>query len=250
MKVFGLIGYPLGHSFSQKYFTEKFSKEGLTGYLYKNFSLEAIDALPDLIESNTDLAGLNVTIPYKEQVIQYLDEVDQQAAEIGAVNTIFINRTAGKIYLKGFNTDVHGFERPLLDVLSDIHTSALVLGTGGASKAVAYILERHGMKVQFVSRSPKTADIISYEQLSPELLGEAKVIVNCSPLGMHPNVDQCPDIPYEALTEEHILYDLIYNPEKTLFLKKGEEKKASLINGLPMLYIQAEEAWKIWNSLS
>lgn len=250
MKQFGLIGYPLGHSFSQKYFTEKFSKEGLTGYAYKNFPLVSIEALPELIESNPDLAGLNVTIPYKEQVIQYLDDIDQQAAEIGAVNTILINRKNGKVSLKGFNTDVFGFERPLLKVLRDVHTSALVLGTGGASKAVAYILARHGMKVQFVSRSPKSADMISYEQITPELLGEVKVIVNCSPLGMHPNIDRCPDIPYEVLTEDHILYDLIYNPEKTLFLKKGEEKKANLINGLPMLYIQAEEAWKIWNSVS
>lgn len=248
MKVFGLIGYPLGHSFSQKYFTQKFLREGLSNHSYKNFPLASIDELPALLESQPDLIGLNVTIPYKEQVIPYLNELDEQAEEIGAVNTIFIDRKDNALFLKGFNTDVFGFERPLLDLLSEVHTSALVLGTGGASKAVAYILARHGLKVQFVSRNPKNRDDISYEQITPEMLKEAKVIVNCSPLGMHPNVDQCPELPYEALTEEHILYDLIYNPEKTLFLSKGEEKKANLINGLPMLHIQAEEAWKIWNT--
>ncbi|MBN1951975.1 MAG: shikimate dehydrogenase [Bacteroidales bacterium] len=248
MKTFGLIGYPLGHSFSQKYFTEKFKREGLADHCYENFPLEHIGLLSELLERQADICGLNVTIPYKQQVIPFLDEVDEQALEIGAVNTIRITGKGNERKLKGFNTDVFGFERPLLKVLTKEHTSALVLGTGGASKAVAYILSRHGLTVKFVSRRPVNETILSYEQVSPELVRASKVIVNCSPLGMHPNTDSCPDIPYEALTSEHILYDLIYNPEKTLFLKKGEEKKASLLNGLPMLYIQAEEAWKIWNS--
>jgi shikimate dehydrogenase len=244
---YGLIGFPLGHSFSKGYFTDKFRKEGITDCEYNNYPIERIEDLPELVRSEPDLAGLNVTIPYKQQVIPLLDSLDGQAGEIGAVNTIKIYRSDGRIRIKGYNTDILGFEYPLTGVLKPIHTSALILGTGGASMAVAYILRKHNITYKYVSRKPKDASVLNYNQLTPQIISRNLLIINCSPVGMHPDLDKCPDIPYEALTENHILYDLIYNPVRTLFLEKGELKKATLINGLPMLHIQAEQSWSIWN---
>jgi shikimate dehydrogenase len=248
VRKFGLIGYPLGHSFSKTFFTDKFCKEGLEDCIYENFPIESIDVLPQLIKEEPDLRGLNVTIPYKQKVLAYLNQVDPQAKEIGAVNTIKIFREQDPAILKGYNTDMYGFEEPLLRALKPHHKSALVLGTGGASRAVIYVLKKHGISYRYVSRNPGNKEILSYQQLTPEILDEHKIIINCSPLGMHPHEDKCPDLPYEAVTGRHILYDLIYNPDRTLFLQKGERKKATLINGLPMLYIQAEKSWEIWNT--
>lgn len=243
-----MIGYPLGHSFSKTFFTDKFRKEKLEDCVYENFPLESIDLFHELIGKEPELIGLNVTIPYKQKVISFLDNLDPEAKTIGAVNTIKIIRDDDKIILKGFNTDMYGFEEPLLRALRPHHKSALVLGTGGASKAVVYILKKHGINYQYVSRNPKNDDYLSYDQVTPEILRKNKILINCSPLGMHPNEDKCPSLPYEAVTSQHILYDLIYNPIKTLFLQKGEIKKATLINGLPMLHIQAEKSWEIWTA--
>ena len=248
MKKYGLIGFPLEHSFSRNYFTQKFKSENLLNCAYTNYPIENIQLLSKIIDDNPELVGLNVTIPYKQQVLEFLDRIDNEASEVGAVNTIKIIREGISYRLHGFNTDIHGFEKPLLENLKPIHQSALILGTGGASKAVAYILRKQGISFQWVSRKPKNKAILSYSDLTPELISESKLIINTSPLGMYPGIDKCPAIPYESIGPDHILYDLIYNPEKTLFLKKGEQKKATVINGLPMLYIQAEKAWEIWNS--
>ena len=247
MRKFGLIGYPLGHSFSKGYFENKFKAENINDCTYENFPLEKIEKLRDLIFRIPDLTGLNVTIPYKEQVMSFIDELDPEADRVGAVNTIRIYRSANEYHLKGYNTDIIGFEKPLTDVLKPIHNAALVLGTGGASKAVVYVLKKQGINYQYVSRVPKNASILSYSDLTPEIISSCKIIINTSPSGMYPHIDNCPQIPYNTIGPDHILYDLIYNPEMTLFLKRGKEKKATLINGLPMLYGQAEESWKIWN---
>lgn len=249
MKKYGLIGYPLGHSFSKGYFTDKFKKEHISNCLYSNYPLKKIEILGNLIQEEQELYGLNVTIPYKQQVIPFLDQLDPVAEKIGAVNCIKINRNATEeVILKGFNTDSYGFEIPLLEVLLPHHDKALILGTGGASKAVAYILEKHHIMFRYVSRKPKSAAIFSYADITEKMIDEFTIIVNTSPSGMYPDVDTCPELPYQAITDRHILYDLVYNPEKTLFLQKGEKRKAKLINGLPMLYLQAEKSWDIWNA--
>jgi shikimate dehydrogenase len=248
MKKYGLIGYPLGHSFSKGYFTTKFERENISDCMYDNFPLTNISELESLLRLEPCLAGLNVTIPYKEQVLPYLDEGDEEAEKIGAVNSIKIFRYDEKTWLKGYNTDAYGFEQPLKNVLTPLHASALVLGTGGAAKAVIYILSKLNIRFLFVSRNPRESSMLSYNELTPEHVQQHKLIINTSPVGMFPNINTCPSIPYEAIGSDHILYDLVYNPEKTLFLKRGEEKKATLINGLPMLYGQAERSWQIWNS--
>lgn len=248
MKKFGLIGFPLEHSFSKAYFSEKFKKENIANCTYENYPLEDISELNDLIRENNTLIGLNVTIPYKQAVIPFLDEIDNEAAEIGAVNTIKISRAEKEPFLKGYNTDIYGFEKPLLEVLTKDHRKALILGTGGASKAVEYILKKHNINCHYVSRKPGNPGIYSYSDLTEELITHYHIIVNTSPIGMYPNINDKPKIPYGSLGEQHILYDLIYNPEKTLFLKEGEKRNCSLINGLPMLHKQAEKAWEIWNS--
>lgn len=248
MRKFGLIGFPLGHSFSKGYFSKKFEIEKLNDCVYENYPIERIELLNDIINNNPELKGLNVTIPYKQQVMKHLDRIDAEASEVGAVNTIKIVKEDSGIKLIGYNTDIFGFEKPLLEKLVAFHKSALILGTGGASKAVAYILHKHGISFRYVSRNPKEDTVYSYSDLTHEIVQEYKIIVNTSPLGMHPDTDKCPSIPYEAIGKDHILYDLIYNPEETLFLRKGEERKAIVINGLPMLYIQAEKSWEIWNS--
>lgn len=245
MRQFGLIGYPLGHSFSKRFFTDKFQSEGIEA-AYETYPLENIELFPSLIQ-DIELSGLNVTIPYKEQVIPFLDEMDDAAAEIGAVNVIKFIRSNDRLTLKGYNSDAAGFEQSLTPYLQPHHTKALILGTGGASKAIRYVLNKLGIQTQYVSRTASESKI-SYNQLSNELMDEYKLIVNASPLGTFPNVDTCPDIPYEFLTEKHLLFDVVYNPAETLFMKKGKEKGATVINGEPMLIGQALVAWSIWNT--
>jgi shikimate dehydrogenase len=248
MRKFGLIGYPLGHSFSKGYFTEKFIKENLNDCEYNNYPITRVEDLITLIENNPDLVGLNVTIPYKEQVIPLLDELDDVAFQIGAVNTIGIERKPGQICLKGYNTDYFGFEESLKPFLKSHHNKSLILGTGGASKAVAFVFKKYQIQYKYVSRSPKDNQVYSYSQVTPETIKKCHVIVNTTPLGMFPDIHSFPDIPYDFLTKDHILFDLIYNPQKTSFLQKGEIKKAIIINGMPMLLFQAEKAWEIWNA--
>lgn len=245
MKKYGLIGYPLGHSFSKNYFNEKFHSEGIDAE-YVNFEIPSIKELPSVIMENPDLVGLNVTIPYKEQVISYLDKLDDDAAAIGAVNVIKIVNQKGKIKLIGYNSDVLGFTQSIEPLLEPQHAKALILGTGGASKAVNRGLKKLGLETKFVSRTPREG-ILSYEQLTPEIMNEYKVIVNCTPVGMYPHANLYPAIPYECLTPNHLLYDLLYNPDTTLFMKKGADMGAVTKNGLEMLLLQAFGAWEMWN---
>lgn len=246
MKTFGLIGYPLSHSFSQKYFTDKFINSGIADMQYLNFPLKDIEEFPALIREQKDLAGLNVTLPYKEQVIPYLDSCNDIVSEVGACNCIKV--VDGKLY--GFNTDVEGFLIPLQRKLKPHHTRALVLGEGGAAKAVTYALRKLGITYLTVSRrGHETAGTIQYYQLNDEMMEEFTLIINTTPLGMYPNIEQAPQIPYNALTPRHYLFDLVYNPAKTLFLQSGEERGAAIENGLDMLSIQAEASWRIWNGL-
>lgn len=246
MKQFGLIGYPLGHSFSKNFFNEKFHSENIDAE-YVNFEIPTIEDFPKVVASHPNLVGLNVTIPYKEKVISYLDELDKDAASIGAVNVIRIIRNKGKVTLKGYNSDVLGFTQSIEPLLERHHTKALILGTGGASKAVNYSLRKLGLDTLFVSRSRRNESTITYSDLTPERMEEYKVIVNCTPVGMYPQADLCPDIPYELLTPQHLLYDLLYNPNTTLFMKRGADQGATVKNGLEMLLLQAFGAWDIWN---
>jgi shikimate dehydrogenase len=231
-----------------EYFNDKFRNENIKDCRYLNFPIDAIEKLPSLISQNTDLAGLNVTIPYKEKVIEYLDGIDRTAEEIGAVNTIKIKRSVNWTLLTGYNTDAYGFHSSLVPHLKKSHRKALILGTGGASKAVAYTFNQLGIIYVFVSRNPRKDNHISYGDLTEDIINDFTVIVNTSPLGTYPDTDKFPDIPYEYITGQHLLYDLVYNPEMTKFLKKGSEKGAKIINGLMMLHLQAEKAWEIWNS--
>lgn len=244
MRFFGLIGYPLRVSFSRKFFTEFFQKEKIAAQ-YDLYPLETIKDFPALLQKQR-LSGLNVTIPYKEQVIPFLDELDETAAAIAAVNVIKFMELNGEIRLKGYNTDLIGFVDSIKAFLKKHHTKALILGTGGASKAVDYGLKTLGLATRFVSRNGNE-DVYSYADLNESIMQEYTVIVNTTPLGMSPNVDACPDIPYEFLTENHLLYDVIYTPEETLFLSKGKAQDCVIINGLQMLHGQAEAAWRIWN---
>ncbi|WP_300728673.1 shikimate dehydrogenase [uncultured Bacteroides sp.] len=247
MKKYGLIGYPLGHSFSKNFFNEKFQSEDIDAE-YVNFEIPTIEDFPKVIAANPNLAGMNVTIPYKEKVISYLDELDKDAAAIGAVNVIRFERGKNnKLKLVGYNSDVLGFSRSIEPLLESHHKKALILGTGGASKAVNYVLKQLGLDTLFVSRSRHNDNTITYEELTPEMMDEYKVIVNCTPVGMYPKADLCPAIPYECLTPKHLLYDLLYNPNTTLFMKKGEDQGAVVKNGLEMLLLQAYGAWEIWN---
>lgn len=246
MKKYGLIGYPLGHSFSMGYFNEKFKNEAINA-VYENFEIPDIQDITTVIGSNPDLAGFNVTIPYKEKVMDYLDYIAPEAAEIGAVNVVKVTHNGERAVLKGFNSDVVGFVNSIKPLLRPLHKKALVLGTGGASKAVEYGLRKLGLETIQVSRTEKD-NTITYGQVTPELLSEYKVIVNCTPCGMAPHFDECPNLPYDSIDDSFLLYDLIYNPEETLFLRKGKEKDATVKNGLEMLLLQAEEGWNIWNS--
>lgn len=247
MRIFGLIGYPLSHSFSSGFFAKKFSNENITDALYQNFPLTSINLLPDLIKSHPDLVGLNVTIPYKQQVIPYLSVLDETAKNVGAVNTIHIEKSNDAISLMGFNTDVYGFEESLKPQLRPSQTSALVLGTGGASKAVIYVLKKLGITCHLISRNSAEEVYKTYQELTEKDIEEHQIIINTTPLGMFPNLHQLPDMPYEALTSDHLLYDLIYNPLRTAFLEEGVKKGATTMNGLEMLHLQALKAWDIWN---
>lgn len=242
MRRFGLIGYPLSHSFSQKYFTEKFQREHISGCVYENFPIASIEELTDVLQKHPDLAGLNVTIPYKEKVLPFLSQQNEVVQAIGASNCIKIRN--GK--LEGYNTDVTGFEISLEKLLQPFHKKALVLGTGGAAKAVHYVLKKRGIEYLAVSRDPKGPGQISYED-THSVLSDHLLVVNTTPLGTYPAIDEYPPLPYELLTNRHYLFDLTYNPPLTAFLQKGQEKGAAVLNGSEMLVIQAEESWRIWN---
>ena len=245
MDKYGLIGYPLGHSFSIGYFNERFENENIDAE-YINFEIPSIDDLPEVLASNPQLKGLNVTIPYKEKVISFLDSVSPEARAIGAVNVIRVTHKGNKIILKGFNSDVIGFTKSIEPMLEKCHKKALILGTGGASKAVNYGLKSLGLETVFVSRYERPGTI-QYESITPDVVKEYNVIVNCTPLGMYPHSDECPMLPYEALDSHNILYDLIYNPDQTLFMKKGLAHGAQVKNGLEMLLLQAFASWEFWN---
>jgi shikimate dehydrogenase len=243
MRVFGLVGYPLTHSFSQKFFTEKFAQLGLTDCVYENFSLENIRQLADVLDTRKELRGFNITIPYKKQVLDFLSERSSVVTDTGACNCVNIQN--GR--LTGYNTDVTGFEQSLLPFLKPNHTKALVLGTGGASAAVVFVLKKLGIPFQSVSRNISN-DAIRYQDVDQAMLSTHQLVINTTPLGMSPNTDACPTIPYQFLTPAHHLYDLIYNPAETKFLEKGKEQGATIQNGYEMLVLQAEESWRIWNS--
>ena len=245
MDKYGLIGYPLGHSFSIGFFNEKFQNEGIDAQYY-NFEIPSLDCLPEIIAQNPDLKGLNVTIPYKEKIIDFLDELSPEAKNIGAVNVIRVNHNGNKTFMKGYNSDVIGFTKSIEPLLERCHKKALILGTGGASKAIKYGLESLGLETLLVSRFERPGTI-QYQSVTPQLLQEYKVIVNCTPCGMYPKADECPALPYEAMDSHTLLYDLIYNPDETLFMHKGAEYGATVKNGLEMLLLQAFESWKFWN---
>ena len=243
MRLFGLIGFPLLHSFSKKYFTEKFEREGLPDCRFENFPIASVEDINELLDSHPQLIGLSVTIPYKEKIISFLDDASETVKKIKACNCIKIIR--GK--MAGYNTDVLGFENSFKKVLTPDLRKAIILGTGGASKAVSYVLEKLDISYRHVSRTPALRNL-SYEQVTSEVIADTEIIINTTPLGMYPDITEAPNIPYGALNEHHLLFDLVYNPSKTLFLKKGEEKGAKIKNGLEMLEILAEENWKIWNT--
>lgn len=246
IKLYGLIGKNISYSFSKKYFTEKFEKEKRTDCIYENFDLTSIAQFPKIRRENPNLCGLNVTIPYKEKIISYLDKIHPKAAKIGAVNCIKITKK-GK--LKGYNTDYYGFKKSIQPLLQPHHQKALILGTGGAAKAIAFALEELGILYTFVSRT-KSENSLDYRYINATTFDNFKIIINCTPLGTHPNVTECPQIPFDYFTSEHIAFDLIYNPEETLFLKQARLRGAITKNGLQMLKLQAEKGWKIWNKNS
>ena len=240
---FGLVGRNISYSFSRGYFKKKFNDLGLTHHSYENFDLQEITEFPFIFKSDTNIKGLNVTIPYKEEVIPYLDRLEASAEKIGAVNTIKVDANG----LTGYNTDAVGFQKSLEPLLQKHHQKALILGTGGASKAIAFVLEKLDIDFSFVSRSGKNKGF-TYEQLDENIIREHSLIINCSPVGTFPNIEEKPDLPYQGISDSHILYDLIYNPEETAFLKEGKKRGAMVSNGLRMLELQAEKAWEIWNS--
>lgn len=244
-KVYGLIGFPLTHSFSQVFFNQKFASENIDAE-YVNFEIPDIGDLPEVLSENPNLCGLNVTIPYKELVMPYLDEIDENARKIGAVNVIKFIVGKNETKLKGFNSDVVGFSDSIRPLLTAGMTKALVLGSGGAAKAVVVALENMGISPTIVSRTPQAGQL-GYDGLTKEVMAANKIVVNTTPLGMYPNVDECPPIPYELLTPNHLCYDLLYNPDVTLFMKKAEAQGAVTKNGLEMLLLQAFESWNIWN---
>lgn len=245
MDKYGLIGYPLGHSFSISYFNQKFKDEGIDA-VYENFEIVSIDLLPEVLDSNPNLKGLNVTIPYKQKVIPFLDKISPEARAIGAVNVIKVMHEGKSVKLKGYNSDVIGFTQSIEPMLERYHKKALILGTGGASKAVDYGLKSLGLETVFVSRYERPGTI-QYGNITPEVIKEYNVIVNCTPIGMYPNTEVCPELPYEAMDSHTILYDLIYNPDETLFMKKGAAYGANVKNGLEMLLLQAFSSWDFWH---
>jgi len=246
MRKFGLIGYPLGHSLSADFFADKFRNEGIIDCVYSKYPIKSIDELPKLLSDDTEICGLNVTIPYKSEVLKYVDKVDPAAVEIGAVNVLGITRKNGKTLVHGFNSDIAGIGGSLASIPTGQLQNALVLGTGGASKAVVYTLKKLGINYKIVSRQREN-DILGYGDIDSALLGESRLIINTTPLGMYPNVDSKPEIDYSQLDSRHTLFDVVYNPEKTLFLKIGEEKGCHIITGMEMFRLQAERSWAIWN---
>lgn len=246
METYGIIGFPLGHSFSRNYFTEKFERENRNA-CYLNFEIPDISLLTEILTQNPTLKGLNVTIPYKQQILAFLDEISPEAQEIGAVNCVKITRKNRQPFLKGYNTDVYGFRKSLLRFIPSSLNRALILGNGGAAKAVRYVLRSLQMEVRTVSRTPQKEDEIGYDSL-PRYIPGFPLLVNTTPLGTWPNTGQCPPVPYELLTEQHYLFDLVYNPSETEFLKRGLNRKAHIQNGLEMLTGQAEAGWKIWQN--
>lgn len=246
MDKYGLIGYPLGHSFSKSYFNEKFENEKIDAE-YINFEIPTLDSLPEILASNPELKGLNVTIPYKEKVISYLDSISPEARAIGAVNVIRVDHKGNNTFLKGFNSDVIGFTKSIEPLLERFHKKALILGTGGASKAINFGLKSLGLETVFVSRFERPGTI-QYSQITPYIIQEYNVIVNCTPCGMYPHIDECPQLPYDAITSKNLLYDLLYNPDETLFMKKGALHGATVKNGLEMLLLQAFASWEFWHN--
>lgn len=243
MKTFGIIGFPLTHSFSRHYFTEKFIKEGITDCVYKTFPIQSIAEFPLLLKNNPDLRGLNVTIPHKQSVFQYLHTATGIPSGLKACNCIKIKD--GKTF--GYNTDIAGFENSILPLLKEQHKQALILGNGGAAEAVKFVLQRLNIGYQFVSRSLHNGSTLTYADLDEKIMTEHSLVINTTPVGTFPDINSCPDIPYQFLHSQHLLVDLVYNPAKTLFLQKGEEQGATIKNGFEMLVIQAEESWKLWN---
>ncbi len=241
---YGLLGKNISYSFSKAYFAKKFEKEALNHCIYENFDLENIFEITAVLKKNRNLKGLNVTIPYKETVIPFLDKISKNASKIGAVNTIKISK---KGVLKGYNTDFYGFKKVLKPLLQPHHQKALILGTGGASKAIAFALKKLNIDFKYVSRSPLKNGLL-YDQLDATIIEEHPIIINCTPLGTSPKINECPLIPYQFLGSKHLVFDLIYNPEKTLFLQNAAQQGAEIQNGLQMLEFQAEKAWEIWNS--
>lgn len=243
MNTYGLIGYPLGHSFSQRFFTQKFEEEHIEAQ-YLNFELEDLTTIKEVLKDKT-IKGLNVTIPYKKNIFAYLDEVSDEAKAIGAVNVIKLIRENNQLKLVGYNSDIFGFKESIRPLLKPFHQKALVLGTGGASNAIKVGLSQLGITTQSVSRT-KQDDTITYNEITKEVLAEYNVIINCTPLGTYPNIEGAPDIPYQHLSTQHLLYDLVYNPAETSFLRQGRVQGATTKNGLEMLYLQAIKAWEIW----
>ena len=244
-KLFGLLGKNISYSFSKNYFSQKFENLNLSNHKYVNFDIDTIDSFTELIKNQVNLKGMNVTIPYKEQVFPFIDKIDKTANKIGAINTIKFTKRGN---LKGYNTDVFGFENSIKPLLKNHHKKALILGTGGASKAIAFALEKNKIKFKFVSRNPIGKKQISYSDLNKESIEKYTIIINCTPLGTFPDTDKHPNIPFQFINKNHLLFDLIYNPEVTEFLKKGLENGATIKNGFEMLQLQAEESWRIWNS--
>lgn len=246
MRKYGLIGFPLGHSFSQKYFTEKFSREKITDCTYENFPIRSLEEFPDLIRKNSDLYGLNVTIPFKLDILKYVNITEDIVDQIGAANVLKIKRENGKTYISAHNSDVYGIRDSLIPCAKGIAHKALILGTGGSSKAVAWTVKKMGCEAIMVSRTSRPG-VLNYKDLNPDLLETVQLIVNTTPLGMFPDVGSKPDIDYNLLTSRHILFDLVYNPEMTEFLRIGKERGCKIITGMKMLRSQADRSWEIWN---
>ncbi len=246
MKTFGLVGFPLTHSWSAEYFSRKFRELNLPDHEYRLYPIQSVEKILDILSGNPSLLGLNVTIPHKVAILPFLDELSTGAQEVGAVNCINVIRNSGKTKLIGYNTDVFGFTLSLERLIQPHHTHALVLGTGGASKAVVYALKQMGIRHTLVSRCPSHVGIISYEDLTKPIIADHSLIINTTPASMFPAVSGLPEIPYEFLSSRHLLFDLVYNPEETLFLRKGREAGATIKNGLEMLQLQAERSWEIW----
>jgi shikimate dehydrogenase len=249
MRLFGLIGFPLSHSYSAEFFKKKFADENITEAEYRLFPITDISQLPDLIEKQPDLQGFNITIPYKVKILAQLDHISKVASDVGAVNCVKIEREASGVKLFGYNTDVYGFRESLLPLLKPYHYSALILGTGGAAKAVSYVLLELGIGYTMVSRTCREKYCLNYPQLTEEIIQENLIIINTTPVGMYPDTEKYPGIPYQFLSNKHLLIDLIYNPSETLFLKLGRESGAVTKNGMQMLELQAEKSWRIWNSI-